>query len=714
MTISSPETETTADGVAERRIGKSSYWVLITQEPLGSAQTWRIAILKKPARASKGNPPTRLIYFSPQNPLFTLEIDGQRFPLVISKLSTSRVGKVVIGGTRRVGESLCKVVTWTATLTPSDDAGTATIAVDARFRCTGATGQRLVVGVRVPLALYQPSLIKNALPDVPGISTAALWADRAETAIAMLIPSGDASPINLVEGILTAEITDVDPRGKTPLILSIALRSATSEIEAQQLIRTRTAESALLTLPDLSLAPRSLLDASRRGIEHLLDSKNCTQVGKERWYFRASGEFDYGPGFPYFSIETAPVLMRWNKFYGNEVAERIARLTSRGVASDFAVIVGDAIAEGNKGAFWDCAAGAPGALIYSTFNHKNQYGIASNARIANALFDMYDESPDALLRQAALNTCHWLILKQNHVGYYNGPFVDASTGSFTKSRANFDGLLAIRPLVAAFRACGNEVFIKSAWKVANYLKNNISSGIDAFCLYDLGTEQNCPIALSAAVHAVLDLDHEAPNESLRKIISILSDHFAMCRFDTLGHNCLNYDGACSGSLECAIAALRLFSFTGNLKWFHLGCTLIKHVVELGVTNWRIADATLSLLVSLGGLLPGATVDIKTLSVTLAWCKFAPDAAAAQYFDVRDQLRNPVDFIPLVCRETNQTILLILPTADIFLLQIVKRNSVYGRRIPVFDLVANAHCSLEAPTHALPFDLGRFAVIRIDP
>jgi hypothetical protein len=519
--------------------------------------------------------------------------------------------------------------------------------------------------------------------------------------------------VEFADGALRTEIDDLDLRGRNRVQMVIALRNADSDAGAKQLMRSEAAQTVEPLLPIVTKSQISIIGAGRRGIAHLLDSKNCTPVGKERWYFRASGKFDYGPGFPFFSAEASPALLRWNRFFPNEAAELTARLTARGVAADFAVIVGVTGAEGNKGAFWDCAKGTPESLSFSTFRDTDEYGIASNARIASSLFEMFAVSHDPLYRQAALNCCHWLILKQNDKGSYDSPFISSSTGKFCGSSTNFDGTLALQPLVAAFRATGNEVFVKSAWKIAHNIKMSLLPHGIAPCLFGQVPDVNCPVALSSAICGLLDLDAEAPNDDLRKTVALLADWLALCKFDSQTHACLNYDGAYSGSLECARTALRLFAFTGNSRWFRLGYTLIKQVVADDIVTWRMADAATQLLLSFGTLLTGGSVDLARQTVAVSWSVYAPDSAASQYYDVRDADENLCDFLPLVCRETNQTLILVACEKNSEI-NLTKRNQISNNRIPVWDLVTGFLCGLDVPVHPLPFELGYFAVIRIDP
>jgi len=698
----------------ERRIGKSNYWIQVTAEDLKLAPTWRMNIVQKAPRSSKSKPPIHLIGFSPQNPLFTAEFDGQRYPLMIGKIASSRGGKIIVGGSRKIGYPHSSMLTWVADFACFEKDGTTYIRIDSRFRCPKLKVKSASVGIKIPLLVYQPTFLDSPVPNTKDVSVSAVWVERAETAIALAVRGENCSGIGSFSTSLMTTINEIDTRGRIPVNVTIALRTATGPNDALHLVRAEVAGAIEPSPPTITGTDLPLLSAAREGIRQLSDSKNCESVGKERWYFRVSEKFDYGPGYPFFSSEASPAILRWNKFYKDEIAERAAKMTARGLAADFAVIVGESGAEGNKGAFWDNATGPSETLTFSNVDGKKEYGIASNARISLALFQMFADYPDPIYRQAAMNNCHWLILKQNAAGYYDGPFVSAQSGQFTENVINFDGVMAMRPLIAAFRTTGNEVFVKNAWKIAEYIKSTLIPNGTAPCLYGFPPQENCPLALTGVVHGLLDLDAEAPNEGLRRLLSIAADWLAVCEFDASIHRCLNYDGAYSGSLECALCALRLFTFYGRVRWFGLAYALIKQVVNQGEVNWRLGDCSLQLLLSLGSFLPGGSTDLSAMTVTIEWTKYAPDTAASEYYEVWNERREPVDFLPLVCRETNQTLILVLPARTDETLLLIKRNRTGNQRAPIVDAVTGEHCTLELPIHPLPAGLGRFSAVRVDP
>ena len=168
---------------------------------------------------------------------------------------------------------------------------------------------------------------------------------------------------------------------------------------------------------------------------------------------------------------------------------------------------------------------------------------------------------EPLLRQSALNVCHWLMLKQNERGYFDGDRVHATRGladdgKFLPQPCSLDGAEAIRPLVMAFRATGNEVFVKAAWKIANFLMEERLPEFDAVA----------PPTVASVILSLIALDAEAPNARLR---GALQDWGAWLRALPLSAQArgLNADGLHGGLYECARAGFLLHAlFSDPAYW----------------------------------------------------------------------------------------------------------------------------------------------------
>jgi len=279
----------------DRRIGKSNYWVEATREEIGPASSWRLAVVQRPSRVSKSRPPQHLVRFSAQNPLFTFVYDGQRFPLMIDSAAHPRGGKITIGGSRKISAAHNAILTWVGDIETHEENGIAYIKVDGRFRCPGVRIKNTDIALRIPIVSYRPTVIDNPIPEAGNISAAAVWIEHAESAIGFVVTTSGGSEVSFVDSALQTKQHAVDLRGRVPVHFVLAFRHSISERDALQLIRTEAAETIAPLLPSHQGAESGVLEAAERGIAHLLDSKNCTPVGKERWYYRASRSFDYGP-----------------------------------------------------------------------------------------------------------------------------------------------------------------------------------------------------------------------------------------------------------------------------------------------------------------------------------------------------------------------------------------------------------------------------------
>jgi hypothetical protein len=715
MAITSSQVSAEVDvPVWERRIGKSSFWLQAKAEENSSPSTWRLGIVQKPARLTRNKPPVTLLQFSPQKPLFTFELDGERYPMMIDKFASTRGGKIKISGYRRVGKSRSSFMTWVADITAVEENGDAAISFSGRFRFPGTSKTTGTVTVQVPFTIYEPSFLKGPQPPNEDIAAAAVWNDRLKVAIAIIVTSPPLHGVCFANSLFSTDVSTPELRGRVPLHLSLALRLVENKRDAVQLLRRRMASVVGFPRSAANENQTFLGDAARHGIAALLEPHNIISVGKERWYIGTGVTGFYNPGFPSFTAETGPVLLLWNRFFFRELALRTAKLTSTGVAADFSVMVGDVGAEGNKGAFWDAAHESTGIMEFTAADGSRNLGIASIARISMALFQVYAQEHDPLFRQAALNACNWLILKQNAVGYFNGTHVAAQTGHFSGQSGHFDGAIATSALVAAFRSSGNEVYIRQAWKIANTIRTTLIEDDSASCLFGLPSEPNCPLALCAAINGLLDLDAEAPKTELREAVSVLSDWLAVCRFDIVSHPCLNYDSASSGILECATTALRLFTHTNNERWYQLGHSLTSLVLSLVVSNWRFAALFVDLHLSTAAFLDGVTVDLRKLTVTHEWHEYVPDSAASLYFEVLNEAGEMIDFLSLVCKETHQVVILVLAPMTLTSVHLIKKNRTSNRRMPVMDLVTKTNCAERVPMHVLPCGSAKYAAIRVDP
>jgi len=371
-----------------------------------------------------------------------------------------------------------------------------------------------------------------------------------------------------------------------------------------------------------------------------------------------------------------------------------------GIASDFQVMGRAGQPEPNKGAFYDQRQ----AALLCDEHGQPAHGIAANARIARSLFLLHETTHELLLRQSALNICQWLILKMNSDGWFDGGHVHATEGRATDGRVipqecALDGAEAMAPFVLAFRATRNEVWIKAAWKVANALLRRVSE-----------FDTDAPLAVASVLRALLMLDSEAPHAGLRAAIASWG---ALLRALPLCPSApaLNADSHHSGLYDCAQAGFALFAHTRDLAFLRYALHALSLVPPSSQCDaWRALASHQAALLSLGALLPQSRIDFDRHAVSLDWRTYAPDPAAKQHIQVRGSGNQPVHFLPLVCRASDQLLLLILAPPAVDAVTILKNN----RRPLACDLLSGT-LDTATPLHA-PDDIAwaRVGLFTIDP
>ena len=329
------------------------------------------------------------------------------------------------------------------------------------------------------------------------------------------------------------------------------------------------------------------------------------------------------------------------------------------------------------------------------------HGLRSNARLARAFFLLQETLDEPLLRQSALNVCQWLILKQNGSGYYDGARVHATRGladdgRFLPQPCSLDGAEAIRPFVLAFRATGNEVFVKAAWKIANFLLEERLHEFDAAC----------PATVASVILSLIALDAEAPNARLR---ATLQEWGAWLRALPLPADPANPDA--DGLSECARAGFRLHALFLDPAYLRYAFHALAAVPEAArAQGWQTVAAHTTALLSVACLLPDVRPDFDAVRVGLGWRVFAPDPATEQFLRVTAADGGPVDHLPLVCRLNDQLLLLALAPPSTPALTVLKN----GRRPLVRDLLTDT-LDTDAPLHPLAGEpWARVGLFTIDP
>ena len=143
---------------------------------------------------------------------------------------------------------------------------------------------------------------------------------------------------------------------------------------------------------------------------------------------------------------------------------------------------------------------------------------------------------------------------------------------------------------------------------------------------------------------------------------------------------MNPDGLHAGLFECAQAGFAFFALSRDLADLRYAFAALQMVpAESRQASWRAIAAHQSALLSLAGLLPQSKLDFAAPSVALDWRVFAPDPAAAPFLQVepvRAKAAAPdaevwADWLPLVCRGTDQLLLLVLAPPSVEAVTVTK-------------------------------------------
>lgn len=739
LNAETPDAETPAaepsGDLCEHRLGKSHYWLKFTREEHGLSSSWRMNAWQKPPRAPKRNYAIPLLDISPQHPLLTLALGEESFPLLIENWDAERPGLLTLSGQRKLSSDGQSIAVWNAKVRVRSSGAQVALDFDLNVRVTPPPKQKAALRIGIGVPIFRPYVRAHPTAARRGEHAIAVWSDRVDSVVTFVAPE-KADPERRPwtdRGALTCAMPEIGVAGRGTISFSVALKPARTIAQAHGALVDHYALVRPLALPEPEPWRMTLREAAGHAIALITDKGSYDVKGTERVYLRppilraALGNADrpsYFAGFPYFPTDAARAMVDWNALTGDEPARRLAALAARGVAADFAVMAREGECHSNKGAFWDRLTLPAESIMprYSNAYGDDSHGIVSSARIARALFEIFAATNDNLFRQAALNTCHWLMLKQNGEGYYDGDHIHGSRGSVFGGANLLAGAEAIRPLVMAFRTTSNEVFIKSAWKIADHLLQTLVPELSAPAFFthrvhgaeEHGPAPDSPVAVASLILALLDLDAEAPNKRLHDAVHMAGAWLRSFRFDPEFDPDLDYDGMSAGLYECAQAAILMFNLERDPAWLQLGLRAVRSVPIDARISWRSVPAFLLSLLGLVPLMPGGQIDWKNRTAKIKWSTFGLDAATIEYVSVTSRNQDdpvPVDFLPLVCRQDDHMLLLALSAGPVDQV-IIKHNQ---RNPVVRDLVTKELVQGPACLHRLPFgSKQRYGLFTIAP
>lgn len=668
---------------------KGNAWATFTPSAHDGAPTWQLEI----AAQARGKTQAVFVRTSAMRPLATVVVRGESYPLSIGWHEFKR-GVLHLGGARKIGPDGL-ALTWEMRWKAVADGG---FEVEMRLRATPGRREG-TVRLSLPVGLYQPELWTLRAAASRGHCAQTAWSAYSAQSIGFVVLDGEDAGWDDEGGGFGATWRGFPLGGGRALRFGLRFGAAKHASDARAPLVAQYAAFADALLHPVQTA--ALLDPEP-AVAALSDPSAHVVRGAERLHWKppVPGESGVYAGFPFYPADALQALSDRARFCPSDALARLIRFGAYGLAADFQVMGRGEQAEPNKGAFWDKRQEDG---TETDFAGGQTHGIASNARLARAFFQLHGQTDDPLLRQSALNICQWLLLKMNDGGYFDGARVHATRGlpddgRFLPQPCTLDGAEALRPFVLAYRATANEVWIKAAWKIAEFL---LRARIPQF-------EDAAPASVASVLLGLLALDAEAPNVRLRAAVRAWG---SWLRALPLPDPQFSPDGLASDLFDCARAGLGVYALDADpafLRYAHAALAAVPP--DARARSWQTVALHAPLLLSLACRLPGASVDFDSLSVTLGWRTFAPDPAAVSFLRVTAPGDQPVSVLPLVCRLNDQLLLLVLAPPTTETVHVLKN----GKRPLLRDLLSDTLDSA-APLHLVP-DGGwaRIGLFTVDP
>ncbi len=635
------------------RLGRTSaFWATLTPTQGGLRQSWWLGIA---ARGRGGKLVAPLVETGGLRALASVTVKGEVYPLPIDWHKARRGGGLTLGGSRKLGTD-GTTAEWEMRWMPlpgEDGAFT----VEMRLRATPRRTGTLHIHLRTPL--FQPEGWHSGAARLRGHGAACLWSAHHGH---FLGAAADVAVEESEYGGLRLDWPAFAFGGGKLIRFSVRFGAAKTLAEARAAAVTQHAALLAPTLHPLDAV--TWLDPAGT-VARLTAPEAFAVQGAERLYLKppvGSEDGSFYAGLPHDPAGALAAFQQWNRLHPAEGLETLVRYGTRGLCADFQVMGRDNGPEPNKGAFWDKMTFGVGTDAEGGPTH----GLASNARLARHLFALAQMTGDPLARQSGLNIGQWLLLKQNEAGFYDGARVHATRGLCTDGRVvpqpcALDGAEAIRAFISAYHTTQSEVWIRAANRVAHALLE--LRGRDFDCL--------APSQVASVILSLLALHAEAAQPRLR---TALHEWGSWLRCLPLSAALPSLaDGLHSGPYECAEAGFGLWTLTRDFAYLRYAFAALALVPEAsGERSWRAIALHQTALLSLAALLPEAKVDFAAPSVALDWRVFAPDPAAAPSLTI-----TPVgdtawaDWLPLVCRATDQLLLLVLAPAGVEAVTVTK-------------------------------------------
>ncbi|HEY3328466.1 MAG TPA: hypothetical protein VGK19_00450 [Capsulimonadaceae bacterium] len=702
------------------KLGSSPFWLEFHQEEFGLSRGWRVGVRHVPPRARKKQNGLPLLEVTPRKPILSIILDDETYPLFINEWQKKRGNNFVLRGSRPIG-SKATIANWSAELSVSNVRGAVKLDFAFRLSIDGRHSTPLRVRFCLPLNMSNPMMATSEVASIRDDRALIAWDPATKNAVAFVPPmEALLTDIWTPNNEFVAYFTESIVGSKKPVDISLTIGEAATGRKVKELLLEHYASTRPVMLPPAYDWSLTLCQTAAQAVVTHTDKGAYDVRGVERAYFLPPGEFETGPsrapeyfaGYPYFQVDASDALLAWNRFFGTDTVSQVAKLTARGIAADFPNSAAMGYGENNKSAFWDKFSSPIGSRTgqFSGFDDQPAFSVLTNARIARSLFSIYAQTKEDLFATMALNTCRWLMLRQNVSGYFGG---DRYTNSGEwQGGMSLAGVEVIPAFVEAFRVTKNEVFIRAAWRIANHVIDEILPHHP--CPPMLPMERGAPIdsavALASVIRCLLYLDAEAPNKRLREAIHMVGNRFACYPFNRTRDPELNYDEQWGGLYECVQSAFWLYNLERNVKHLNLGMSLLRSIPPCARRSWRAIPGYASAMLTLAALVKDAKVDQINSTVKMGWRVFDADPAARQYIQVNaTDEATLVDHFSLVCKGDDTVLVMVLSDTPIDAVNIVKNN----RNPVVRDLVTGVLVSGSVPVHKLPYQSqARFGVYSI--
>lgn len=685
-------TSTTPEPTLYRLGKKSAFWAALTPTLGGLRPGWRLGIA---ARGRGGKLIAPLVETGGQRVLASVTVKGEVYALPIDWHEARRGGGLTLGGTRKLGTDGTTVDWEMRWMSLAGEEGAFT--VEMRLRATPKRMGTLHIQLRTPL--FQPEGWQSGAAQISGQGAACLWSAHHGH---FLSAASDVAVEETEKGGLALDWPAFSFGGGKLIKFSVRFGAASTLAEA--CARTVTQHAALLADTQHSLDTVTRLDPTDT-VARLTAPAAYAAQGAERLYLKPPSGGDEGSfyaGLPHDPAGALAAVHQWSRLHPAEGRDTLVRYGTRGLCADFQVMGRENGPEPNKGAFWDkmtCGVGTDS-------EDGPTHGLASNARLSRHLFALAAATGDPLAHQSGLNIGQWLLLKQNEAGFYDGARVHATRGLSTDGRVipqpcALDGAEAIRAFVSAYQATQSEVWIRAANRVAHALLE--TRGRDFDCL--------APSQVASVILSLIALDAESPQPRLR---TALHEWGSWLRALPLSANLpsLNADGHHAGLYECADAGLHLWTLTRDFAYLRYAFAALDLVPDASrERSWRAIALHQSALLSLAALLPETKLNFAAPSVTLDWRTFSPDPAAAPSLTVTPVGETAwADWLPLVCRATDQLLLLVLAPPGVPAVTVTKSG-----RQPLLRDLRTGRLEADAPLGFIGKEKwGRAGLFVVDP